>query len=83
MADKLENLTADQQALLFAVGRQLTRAKIEFVLIASDGAGPPAAASVMSNANPIRAYEMLNAAIVGAVRAAVDPGRVVWEPPLQ
>lgn len=80
MAENLKYLTGDQQALLFAVGRLLTGAELQFVLIAEPTKGQ---GSVMSNACPGCAYDMLTSAIAGAVKAAVNPACVVHEPTLQ
>lgn len=80
MAENLKNLTGDQQALLFAIGRLLTEAKLDFVLIAAPDKGQ---GSVMSNACPGCAYEMLTSAIAGAIKAAVNPDSVVHDRTLQ
>lgn len=73
-------MSADQEALLFAIGRLLTEAKLEFVLIA----GPDGRrASVMSNVGLGCAYAMLTSALSGAVAAAANPDCVVHEPSLQ
>lgn len=80
MAEELKAVAADQEALLFAIGRLLTEAELEFVLIA----GPAGRrASVMSNVCPGCALAMLTSALSGAAAASVNPDCMVWEPTLQ